>query len=117
MTTERRVPIYDYHSRRRLLGHLANPPRFRGETLHLVTAAPTGLNYASSPSDAADLTYVRRVVLDLTEGETDYENWAIPLIFVTEAPLRDLLRVDGYRLPGENARMAEERRYTATYCR
>jgi hypothetical protein len=43
------------------------------------------------------------------------DGWRIEVVLITDAPLKDLMMLRDFRLPGESPGEAEERRFRASY--
>jgi hypothetical protein len=108
------VPVYDRKNTDRLLGY--HPKWPLGDRFHRISVIPPlRVTAAYDPNDLMQCSVdYRSVELTRDYRYSDY-GWKAEAIIVTDATLQDLMMLRDFRLPGESARAAEERRYIQAY--
>ena len=67
---------------------------------------------AYDPNDLMQCSVDCRRVEFMRYSKIHEDGWRIEVALITDAPLQDLMMLRDFRLPGESARAAEERRHT-----
>ena len=110
------VPIYDKVNKHRLLGFYMQRPIVKGGRSYLVEALTVPFSpYDSIITNPAFDFQVNRVELEF-DWRQDPANYTAQMVFITESPLKTLLRIEHFALPGESREQVRERlmmqRYT-----
>jgi hypothetical protein len=100
-----RVDIYDSGNLERLLGSIKRPA-FQGRLFRMAACQPCrAVDYSSSMVHST---------IETADFEVEIKRGPNPLdvrgVLSTHTPLKTLLTIDGFRLPGETAEKASQRR-------
>ena len=105
------IPVYDDVNSRRLLGYLTKRPVPKIESRYVAVVCAPPVRYAFDPCEDVRISTYR------IEFKVSYEmasdGWTQRAVFHTDAPLKQLMFLDYFRLPGENEEQAQTRRLYA----
>jgi hypothetical protein len=106
--------VYDKINKDRLLGY---HPRWAGNEpwRNFMAMSPMRVTAAYDPSDLMQCSVDCRRVEFMRYPKIHEDGWRIEVALITDATLQDLMMLRDFRLPGESARAAEERRHIQAY--
>lgn len=100
-----KVAVYDMDNPRRLLGYILNPPRLRADNVRFPVVLPA-LKPVWNEEPLPPIFTTVDMVIKFDDEDNGYVRRAK---FLTDAPLKDLLGMSNFLLPGENEEQAYRR--------
>jgi hypothetical protein len=111
VTARHRVEVYDRRNPERLLGTLPRPDVPANGGPISVAVMPRFSPFYDEPlRPLAPAHYAHKVLHFQPDKRYSEGGWKIDVAVTTDAPLDDLMRLQDFRLPGEDARAARMRR-------
>jgi hypothetical protein len=106
------LPVYDKGNKDRLLGY--HPRWAANDPWHQYMVMPP-LRACYSEPDLMQCSVSCSRIEFMRYTKISDDGWKLDVVLITDAPLQDLMMLRDFRLPGETAPEAEERRWRASY--
>ena len=103
------IPVYDDMNSRRLLGYLTRRPVPKIESRYIETVCCPPVSSVFDPCDDVRISTYRMSFK--VSYEVAKDGWSQKAVLLTDAPLKQLMFLDYFVLPGETEAQAERRRY------